>query len=491
MNVVESSTVRARLDRARVRCLGRVLVPLAVLWLASPAAATVIRLTSGGLIEAQAWREVGDDLEVILEGGTLRVPKADVLRIDGPPPRPVASPVPPPAARPIAPPVAKAVPTPPAPPVVPPGPVSIAKAAPAAPSPPAPSVVPPGAGSIAKAAPAAPSPPAPSMVPPGAVSIAKAPPTAQSPPLASMVPPGPVFAAKAAPTPSLRPVPAVAPPPPPIAAAPRPAPVMLAIPAPAIQPIPGPVAKAAPSAPPVPRPTPATAPPAPLIAVAPVPSRIPTATADSRTVDEWQRDLASPAVEVRRRAASALAQLAENDADAIAPLLTPALRDADAQVRIAAALALGAHGREPQAVTAVLVSTLGATDVTRRRTGQPGPRDDGARGEGRGAGAAPRVRERPGCDGPSERRDGAPSDRPGGRGGRPGPDERPPAQGPRGASRRGDAARRSRERRAGDPKGRHRAAPEPGARVEFRRARRRRWETRGPCFGPGCSGRAG
>lgn len=336
MAVVERSTVRARPDRVRARRL-RVLVPLAVVLLVSPAAAAVIRLTGGGLIEAQAWREVGDELEVVLEGGILRVPKADVVRIDGPPPRPVAPPTPPPAARPIPPPAAKAAP-----------------AAPSPTSPPAMLPLPPIAAAPRPASVAPPAPPP--AVPPVPVAVLKVTPTAPSPISRPAAPPVPVAVAKAAPSPTPPSGPALpaVPPPPPMAA---------------VSPIPVAVVKAVPSAPPSPRPIPATAPPAAPSAAAPLTPRLSTVGADGRTVDQWRRDLASPAVEVRRRAASALAELAESDADTVISLLTPALKDGDAQVRIVAALVLWPHGREPQAVTAVLVSTLGATDVARRRTG--------------------------------------------------------------------------------------------------------------------------
>lgn len=53
------------------------------LWLAAPAAADVIHLTSGVAIEVAAWRDAGDAVEFVRWGGIVRIAKTDIARIDG------------------------------------------------------------------------------------------------------------------------------------------------------------------------------------------------------------------------------------------------------------------------------------------------------------------------------------------------------------------------------------------------------------------------
>jgi HEAT repeat protein len=218
MRVLEAGSGRARPHRAGISRLARTTIPSIVLLVASHAPAAVIHLTNGGAMEARTWREVGDELEMVLDGGTMRIPRADVVRIEGSAlPAPAASASPPPAARPA----------------------------------------------------------------------------------------------------------------------------------------PGPSAKGSPGA------------------VSP-PPQLSAATVDGRTVDEWRRDLASPTVAVRRKAASALARLAGSGAGPGRSVLAPALKDADPEVRLTAAIAMATYRQEPQTVTAVLVSAFRASDVTLRRAGSMG-----------------------------------------------------------------------------------------------------------------------
>ena len=56
---------------------------LLVLGGAGTAAADVIHLVGGGTLQVDAWRDVGDAIEFTRLGGILRIPKADVVRIEG------------------------------------------------------------------------------------------------------------------------------------------------------------------------------------------------------------------------------------------------------------------------------------------------------------------------------------------------------------------------------------------------------------------------
>jgi hypothetical protein len=50
---------------------------------AGPAAADIIHLVGGGTLQVDAWRDVGDAIEFTRSGGILRIPKADVVRVEG------------------------------------------------------------------------------------------------------------------------------------------------------------------------------------------------------------------------------------------------------------------------------------------------------------------------------------------------------------------------------------------------------------------------
>lgn len=56
-----------------------------VVGLAAPAvvAADVIHLKTGGAIQVDAWRDVGDAIEFTRGGGIIRIAKAEIARIDG------------------------------------------------------------------------------------------------------------------------------------------------------------------------------------------------------------------------------------------------------------------------------------------------------------------------------------------------------------------------------------------------------------------------
>jgi len=51
--------------------------------LAPAARADVIHLTTGGVIQVDAWRDVGDAIEFTRSGGILRILKSDIQRIEG------------------------------------------------------------------------------------------------------------------------------------------------------------------------------------------------------------------------------------------------------------------------------------------------------------------------------------------------------------------------------------------------------------------------
>jgi len=236
MRVPDATSGRARPDRAVLQRLARTVILLTGLLLASQAPAAIIHVTSGGTVEVRAWREVGDELEMVLDNGTMRIPKADVVRIEGPSlPAPAPSASPPASARPAPAPSAKGSP---------------------------------GAGSP---------PPARRSRPPSAPAVA-----------------------------------------------------------------------------------------------ASLPPQLSAAIVEGRTVDEWRRDLASPTVAVRRKAANVLAQVAGSGAGPVGSVLAPALKDADPEVRLTAAVAMATSRQEPQTVTAVLVSAFRANDVTLRRAGSMG-----------------------------------------------------------------------------------------------------------------------
>jgi hypothetical protein len=57
-------------------------VVVATTFLPSDGLAAVIHLKSGGEITADTWKDVGDELELTIQGGTIRVPKVDVDRIE-------------------------------------------------------------------------------------------------------------------------------------------------------------------------------------------------------------------------------------------------------------------------------------------------------------------------------------------------------------------------------------------------------------------------
>ena len=67
--------------RSKWAVLGLVLA--AGLTLPGVASADVIHLTNGGTIEVEAWRDVGDAIEFARGGGIIRIPKAEIAKIDG------------------------------------------------------------------------------------------------------------------------------------------------------------------------------------------------------------------------------------------------------------------------------------------------------------------------------------------------------------------------------------------------------------------------
>ena len=58
-------------------------------WLAFPAAgvADVIHLKNGNQLQVEGWRDAGDAIEFMMGGGIVRIPKAEVQRVDGRPSR--------------------------------------------------------------------------------------------------------------------------------------------------------------------------------------------------------------------------------------------------------------------------------------------------------------------------------------------------------------------------------------------------------------------
>jgi len=284
------------------RPLARMVIALVGLLLASPATAAVVYLTSGGRLEIQAWREVGDDIEVNLEGGTFRFPKGDVVRIERSSSSGAASaPYPSSVARPTATLGAKS-----------------------------PSVE----GRLAPARPTSP-------------------PSAKRSP----IPDGPISPTQTVATLNPKGVSSVESPPPP--ARPTASSDAKELPSPESS------SRAMPAKPLTP---PAAAP----VGDANPPLRPLTTMVAGRALDEWRRDLASPAIEVRRRAVSVLAQVADGSVGAVASVLAPALRDADPGVRLTAAVAMATSGQEPSTITTVLRSALTARDPALRRAGSMG-----------------------------------------------------------------------------------------------------------------------
>jgi hypothetical protein len=58
-------------------------------WLAFPAAglADVIHLKNGNHLQVEGWRDAGDAIEFMMGGGIVRIPKAEVQKVDGKPSR--------------------------------------------------------------------------------------------------------------------------------------------------------------------------------------------------------------------------------------------------------------------------------------------------------------------------------------------------------------------------------------------------------------------
>jgi hypothetical protein len=78
-----TSSTRRRIRIMKAKMLAVVLSALAAVVLATPDAwADVIHLKNGNSFRVRAWQDAGDAIEFTRHGGTVQIPKADVLRIE-------------------------------------------------------------------------------------------------------------------------------------------------------------------------------------------------------------------------------------------------------------------------------------------------------------------------------------------------------------------------------------------------------------------------